>query len=39
MKTGDCEFSGNKMACKRVDNPSVLLLSSALKGMNDILSV
>ena len=39
MKTGDCEFSGNKMACKRVDNRSVLLLSSALKGINDILSV
>ena len=39
MKTGDCEFSGNKMACKRVDNRSVLLLSSPLKGINDILSV
>ena len=27
------------MACKWMDNRSVLLLSSALKGMNDILSV
>ena len=41
MKRGDCEFifSGNKMACKRIDNWSVLLLSFALKRMNDILSV
>ena len=41
MKRGDCEllFSGNKMACKWMDNRSVLLLSSALEGMNDILSV
>ena len=40
MKRGDCEFlfSGNTMACKWMDNWSVLLLSSALKGMNDILS-
>ena len=37
----DCEFlfSGNKRACKWMDNRSVLLLSSALEGMNDILSV
>ena len=27
------------MACKWMDNRSVLLLSSALEGMNDILSV
>ena len=41
MKRGDCEFifSGNTMACKWMDNWSVLLLSSALEGMNDILSV
>ena len=41
MKRGDCEFlfSGNTMACKWMDNRSVLLLSSALEGMNDILSV
>ena len=41
MKRGDCEilFSGNAMACKWMDNRSVLLLSSALEGMNDILSV
>ena len=41
VKRGDCEFlfSGNKMACKWIDNRSVLLLSSALEGMNDILSV
>ena len=41
MKRGDCEglFSGNTMACKWRDNRSVLLLSSALEGMNDILSV
>ena len=40
MKRGDCEFlfSGNTMACKWMDNRSVLLLSSALEGMNDILS-
>ena len=38
---GDCEFifSGNKMACKRMDNWSVLLLSFVFEGMNDILSV
>ena len=41
MKRGDCEllFSGNKMAGKWMDNRSVLLLSSALEGMNDMLSV
>ena len=41
IKRGDCEFlfSGNTMACKWMDNRSVLLLSSALEGMNDILSV
>ena len=40
MKRGDCEFlfSDNSMAWKRVDNFSVLLLSSAIKGMNNILS-
>ena len=34
MKRGDCEFlfSGNTMACKWMDNWSVLLLSSALEG-------
>ena len=41
MKRGDREFlfSGNTMVCKWMDNWSVLLLSSALEGMNDILSV
>ena len=41
MKSGDCEFlfSGNTMTCKWMDNRSMLLLSSALDGMNDILSV
>ena len=41
MKRGDCKylFSGNTMACKWLDNRSVLLLSSALEGMNDMLSV
>ena len=40
MKRGDCEFlfSGNTMACKWMDNRSVLLLPSTLEGMNDILS-
>ena len=40
IKRGDCEFlfSGNTMACKWMDNRSVLLLSSALEGMNDTLS-
>ena len=41
MKRGDCEslFSGNTIVCKWMDNWSVLILSSALEGMNDILSV
>ena len=41
MKRADCKFlfSGNKMACKWMDNQSVLILSSALERMNDILSV
>ena len=41
MKRGDCEFhfSGNIMACKWMDNRSVLLLSPAFEGKNDILSV
>ena len=41
MKRGDCEFlfSGNTMAYKWMNNRSVLLLSSALEGMNDIFSV
>ena len=41
MKRGDCKFlfSGNTMVCKWMDNWTVLLLSSALEGMNKILSV
>ena len=41
MKRRDCEFlfSGNTMAFKWMDNRSLLLLLSALEGMNDILSV
>ena len=41
MKRGDCEFlfSDNTMACKSMDNWSVLLLSSVFEGLNDILSV
>ena len=41
MKRGDCEFlfSGNTMAYKLMNNRLVLLLSSALEGMNDILLV
>ena len=41
MKGGNCEFLfyGNTMACKWMDDWSVLLLSSALEGMNGILSV
>ena len=31
-------FSGNTMACKWIDNRSVLLLSLSLEGMNDIVS-
>ena len=40
MKRGDDEFlfAGNTMACKWIDNRSVLLLS-VLEVMNDILSV
>ena len=39
MGRGDCEFlfTGNTMACKWMDNRSVLLLSSSLEGMNGIL--
>ena len=41
MKREECEFlfSGNTMAYKWIDNPSVLLSSSSFEGMNDILSV
>ena len=41
MERGDYKFlfSGNTMACKWMDNWSLLLLSSALEGKNDILSV
>ena len=41
MKRGDCQFlfSGNTMAWKWMDNRSVMLLLSALEGMDDILSV
>ena len=41
MKRGDCKFlfSGNTMACKWMNNRSVLLLSSALEGMNNTLLV
>ena len=41
MKREDYEFlfSGNTMVCKWMDNWSVLLLSYAFEGMNDILSV
>ena len=41
MKKGNCEFvfSRNTMACKWMDNRSVLLLSSTFEGMNGILSV
>ena len=41
MKKEDCEFlfPGNTMDCKWMDNRPVLLLSSALEGMNDKLSV
>ena len=37
----DCEFlsSGNTMAYKWMDSWSVMILSSALEGMNDILLV
>ena len=41
MERGDSEFlfSGNTMVCKWMDNRSVLLLSSSLEEMNDVLSV
>ena len=41
IKRGDWEFlfSGNVMGRKWTNNQSVLLLSSVLEGMNDILSV
>ena len=41
MKRGGSEFlfSGNTMACKWIDNWSVLLSSSGTRGINDILSV
>ena len=41
MKRGDYEFllSGNTVTCKWMDNRSVLLLSSVLEGMNNILTV
>ena len=41
IKRGDCEFLflGNTVTCKWMDNWSVLFLSSALEGMNDILLV
>ena len=40
-KRGDCEFllSDNTIACKWMDNQSVLHLSSAFEGMNNILPV
>ena len=40
MKKVGCEFlfSGNTMACKWIDNRSVLLLSLSFEGMNDIVS-
>ena len=41
MKRNDCEFlySKNVMACKWMDNQSVLLVSTALEGMDDVSSV
>ena len=38
MKSGDCEclYSKNVMACKWMDNRSVLLLSAALEGMGGV---
>ena len=39
MKRGEFLFSGNTMACKWMDDQSVLILSSSLEGMNNILSV
>ena len=39
MEAGDCKFlySKNAMACKWMDNHSVLLVSTALEGMDDVL--
>ena len=41
MKTGDCEFfySKNLIVCKWMDNRPVLLVSTALEVMDDVLSV
>ena len=41
MKRGDCEFlySKNVIACKWMDNRSVLLVSAALEGMDDVSPV
>ena len=41
MKRGDCKFlySKHEMACKFMDNQSVLLVSTALEGMDDVSSV
>ena len=41
MKRSDCEFLYSKyvMACKWMDNRSVLLVSTALEGMVDVSSV
>ena len=41
MKNRDCKllFSGNTVSCKWMNSRSVLLLSSALGGINDILSI
>ena len=41
IKVGDCKFlySKNVMACKWMDNRSVLLLSSAIEGIDDVSSV
>ena len=41
IKKGDCEvlYSKNAMACKWMDNQAVILLSTALEGMDDVLPV
>ena len=41
MKRSDCEFLYSKyvMACKWMDNRSILLVSTALEGMDDVSSV
>ena len=41
IKRGDCEFSysRNVLACKRMDNLPVLLISTAPEGMDYVLSV